>query len=92
MMQYDKVLVEQALMRQTDLPTTVLRFPAVVGPKDYRRFHRWLQPMLRGDMELRVQDAWATWHWTHGFAQDIAEAVVLAVTNSSSSGRIYNVG
>src|SRR5439155_14480966 len=48
--------------------------------------------MLRGETELRVQDGWATWRWTHGLAEDVAEAVVLAVVNSSSAGRIYNVG
>lgn len=42
MARYDKVLVEQVLMHQTDLPTCILRFPAVVGPQDYRRFQRWL--------------------------------------------------
>ena len=92
MMQYDKVLVEQVLMHQLDLPTSILRFPAVLGPKEYRRFQRWLQPMLRGDMELRIQEGWARWRWTHGFAEDVAEAVVLAATNESSAGRIYNVG
>jgi hypothetical protein len=90
--QYDEVLVEQALMRQTFLAATILRFPAVIGPGDYRRFQRWLQPMLRGARELRIHDGWARWRWTHGFAGDVAEAVVLAVTNSSSAGRIYNVG
>ena len=92
MAQYDKVLVEQVLMHQSDLATSVLRFPAVVGPNEYRRFQRWLRPMLRGDIELRIQDGWAKWRWTHGFAEDIAEAVVLAATNSSSAGRTYNVG
>lgn len=92
MTQYDKVLVEQVLMHQSDLPTSVLRFPAVLGPKECRRFQRWLQSMLRGDMELRMQDGWAKWRRTHGFAEDISEAVVLAATNSSSAGRIYNVG
>ena len=92
MTQYDKVLVEQVVTQQSDLPTSVLRFPAVVGPKEYRRFQRWLQPMLRGDTELRIQDGWARWRWTHGLAEDVAEAIVLAATNSSSAGRIYNVG
>jgi nucleoside-diphosphate-sugar epimerase len=43
-------------------------------------------------MELRIQQGWAAWRWTHGLAEDVAEAVVLAVTRSSSAGRIYNVG
>src|SRR5262249_1212179 len=92
MTHYDKILVEQVLARQTDLPTTILRFPAVLGPGEYRRFRRWLQPMLHGDDELRIQDDWASWRWTHGFAEDVAEAVVLAVTNPAAAGRVYNVG
>jgi nucleoside-diphosphate-sugar epimerase len=92
MMQYEKILVEQTVMSQPDLPATVLRFPAVLGPNEYRRFQRWLEPMLRGDSELRIQDDWAAWSWTHGFAEDVAEAVVLAATNPAAAGRIYNVG
>jgi len=92
MTQYDKVLVEQVLVDQSDLPTTVLRFPAVSGPNEYGRFRRWLQPMLRGDTELRIHRGWARWRWTHGLAEDVAQAIVLAVTHPSSAGRIYNVG
>jgi nucleoside-diphosphate-sugar epimerase len=92
MAQYDKILVEQVLMSQTDLPATVLRFPAVLGPKEYRRFQRWLQPMVREGDELRIQDDWAAWRWTHGFAEDVAEAVVLAAINPAAGGRMYNVG
>jgi nucleoside-diphosphate-sugar epimerase len=92
MARYDKILVERILLNQTELPATILRFPAVLGRNEHRRFRRWLQPMLRGDAELRVQDDWAAWHWTHGFAEDVAEAVVLAVDNPAAAGRIYNVG
>ena len=92
MARYDKILVEQAVLDQTDLPAAILRFPAVLGGGEYRRFQRWLQPMLRGASELRIQADWAEWRWTHGSAEDVAEAVVLAVTNPAASGRIYNVG
>jgi nucleoside-diphosphate-sugar epimerase len=78
MMQYDKILVEQILMHQTDLPTCVLRYPGVLGPNEHRRFKPWLQSMLRTDPELRIQEGWASWRFTHGFAEDVAEAVVLA--------------
>lgn len=92
MVHYDKIPVEQVLMSQTDLPANILRFPAVLGPNEYRRFQRWLQPMVRGDAELLIQEDWAAWRWTHGFAEDVAEAVVLAVTNAAAAARIYNVG
>jgi len=48
--------------------------------------------MLRGDRTLRVQEGWARWRWTHGFAENVAAAVVSAVINPASTGRIYNVG
>ena len=53
MTRYDKILVEKVLMNQTGLPATILRYPAVMGPDKYRRLQQWLQPMLRGDAELR---------------------------------------
>jgi len=48
--------------------------------------------MLRGDTELQIQDGWAGWRWTHGLAEDVAEAVALAAINPLSAGRVYNVG
>ncbi|MBV8841846.1 MAG: NAD-dependent epimerase/dehydratase family protein [Bryobacterales bacterium] len=92
MAQYDKILVEQVLIRQTELPTTILRFPAVFGAKEYRRFKNWLQPMVRGEPDVRIQEGWATWRWTHGFVEDVAEAIVFAATKPLSAGRIYNAG
>jgi len=89
---YDKVLVEQALRAQSELPVTILRFPAVYGPNDAHRFGRWLRPMIEGAREVKVEERFAAWRWTHGFAENVAEAVVLAATNPRAAGRIYNVG
>lgn len=94
--QYDKILVERVIQREAQLPSTILRFPAIADAHEHRRFQRWLQPMLqtttRGHGELRIQEGWANWRWTHGFAEDVAEAVVLAAMDSSAAGRVYNVG
>jgi nucleoside-diphosphate-sugar epimerase len=92
MARYEKILVEQAIMSQTALPATILRFPAVLGPNEYRRFQRWLKPILGGETELRIQESWSEWRWTHGLAEDVAEAVVLAATHPIAAGSIYNVG
>ena len=88
---YDKVLVESALRAQPDLPVTILRYPAVYGPNDYHRFGPWLRQMDES-LELRIGQDHAAWRWTHGFAEDVAEAVVLAVTDGRAAGRTYNVG
>jgi len=88
---YDKVLVEAALRSQSALPVTILRFPAVYGPHDYHRFRPWLQQM-EASGELKIDQGFAGWRWTHGFAEDVAEAVALAVASDRAAGRTYNVG
>lgn len=92
MRHYDKLLVERAVSACPDLPTTILRYPAVYGPGDaYHRFRPWLQQMAAGD-EVRLQPSYANWRWTHGYAENVAEAVVAAVANPPAANRVYNVG
>lgn len=92
MNRYDKILVEETLRAQSELPVTILRFPAVYGPNDNRRFGPWLQQMANDRAVLKIQEDFGRWRWTHGFSEDVAEAVVLAVTNGRAAGRIYNAG
>jgi nucleoside-diphosphate-sugar epimerase len=89
---YDKILVENVMLGQSELPITILRYPAVYGPNDYHRFGKWIQAMDAGTTELKMQDDFGGWRWTHGFSQDVAESVVLAATDPRAAGRIYNVG
>lgn len=90
--QYDKVLVEAVLREQSGLPVTILRFPAVYGPHDYHRLRPWVQKLVPGNGEIKLQDDFARWRWTHGFVENVAEAVVLAATLDAAAGRTYNVG
>jgi nucleoside-diphosphate-sugar epimerase len=92
---YDKILVEETLRLQPDIPVTILRYPAVYGPNDTQRFGPWVHQMgvrQMGAPEIRMDEAFAAWRWTHGFAENVAEAVVLAVTQERAAGRTYNVG
>lgn len=34
----------------------------------------------------------ASWRWTHGYVEDVAAAIALAVVDERAAGRIYNVG
>jgi nucleoside-diphosphate-sugar epimerase len=86
------VLMEAALLGQCGLPITILRFPAVYGPHDYHRFRPWVQKLAPGNAEIKLQEDFARWRWTHGFVEDVAAAVVLAATRDVAAGRIYNVG
>ena len=92
MSRYDKILVEHAVSGHADLPVTILRYPAVYGPGDsYHRFGAWLKQMQAG-ADIDVQDTFARWRWTHGYAENVAGAVVLAATAERAANRVYNVG
>ena len=89
---YEKILVEEAAASDPTLPATILRLPCVYGPGD--RHHRVGQVLARlergGPYVLgRVQ---ASWRWTRGHVENVAEAIALAVVEPRASGRVYNVG
>ena len=78
---------------ETALPGTILRFPMVYGPLDPQ--HRLFECLKRMDDGLPVillGEGRARWRWTKGYVENLATAVVLAVTDDQAAGRIYNVG
>jgi nucleoside-diphosphate-sugar epimerase len=89
---YEKVLVERALF-ESRIPATVLRLPAVYGPGDpHRRFRPYIKRMHDGRPTILLESLQASWRWTHGYVEDVAEAIVSALTNEHAIGKVYNVG
>lgn len=89
---YDKILVERAYLGTPDLPGTILRLPMVYGPGDYQhRLFPYLKRMTDQRPAIILEEGLATWRWSKGFVADMAEAIVLAVTNERAAGEIYNV-
>lgn len=90
---YDKILVERIVMQNPDLPGTVLRAPAVYGPRDYQhRMFPYLKRMLDGRPAILLEESVANWRWTHGYVENIADSIALTITDDRASGRIYNIG
>jgi nucleoside-diphosphate-sugar epimerase len=90
---YDKILAEQIVMSEPELPGTVLRLPAVYGPGDFQHRHfPWLKRMQDQRPVILLDEAEAKWRWTYGYIDNVAAAIALAVTDERASGRIYNVG
>jgi nucleoside-diphosphate-sugar epimerase len=90
---YDKILVERIIMGDRDLPGTILRLPMVYGPGDYQ--HRMFAFLKRMDDQrpaILLDEVEAEWKWTHGYVENVAAAITLAVTDERAAGRIYNVG
>ncbi len=90
---YDKIPIEQYVMNSPDVQGTVLRLPAVYGPND--RQHRFFEFLKRMDDQrpaIILEENFAPWQWTRGYVENVAAAIVLAITNDRAAGRIYNVG
>jgi nucleoside-diphosphate-sugar epimerase len=90
---YEKILVERTVMNVPDLPACVLRLPAVYGPGDrHHRFGRWVKEMVQGSPVIQIGAGMAGWRWTHGYVENVADAIVAAATDRRTDGRIYNIG
>ncbi|HEY6284076.1 MAG TPA: NAD-dependent epimerase/dehydratase family protein [Ktedonobacteraceae bacterium] len=90
---YDKILVERVVMSDENLPGTILRLPMVYGARDYQhRLFSYLKRMDDKRPAILLDEAEAQWRWTHGYVENVADAIALAVTDERSAGQIYNVG
>jgi nucleoside-diphosphate-sugar epimerase len=90
---YDKILVEQAFREYSGAAVTILRLPMVYGPGD--RQHRilpYLKPMDDGRPAILLEEGQARWRWTRGFVVDVAAAIVRAANDVRAAGRTYNTG
>jgi nucleoside-diphosphate-sugar epimerase len=90
---YEKIVVERAIMGDPDLPGSILRWPMVYGPRDRQhRTFEYLKRMDDGRPAILLEESAARWQWTKGYVENIAAAVVLALTDERATGRVYNVG
>jgi nucleoside-diphosphate-sugar epimerase len=90
---YEKILAERAVMRHPSLQGTVLRLPAVYGPGDpHRRLRPYIKRMNDHRRAVLLEETQAGWRWTHGYVENVADAIALAVVGDHAAGKIYNLG
>lgn len=90
---YDKIPVERVVMSDPGLPGTVLRLPATYGPGDKQhRLFEYLKRMDDGRPFILLGEDEARWRQTHGYVENVADAVALAATDGRAANRIFNVG
>jgi nucleoside-diphosphate-sugar epimerase len=88
---YDNVEVERAVGRLS-LPTTVLRLPAIFGPRDpFHRLFRYVKRMDDGRPAIILDERIAGWRFSRGYVVNVAAAVALATLSKRAAGRAYNV-
>lgn len=90
--EYDKIVVERTLLTQHDLPTTVLRLPAVYGPDD-RQHRTWghLRAMDDGRPAIILGNAQGGWRWSRGYVENVAGAICAVALEETALQTVYNV-
>jgi len=88
---YDKIAVEQAVMRgRTE--GTVVRLPMVYGPGDpLHRFHGVLKRIQDGRPAIILSEDFAAWRGPRGYVENVAHAIAVASGSEARFGRIYHV-
>src|SRR6266542_3055869 len=88
----EKILAERVLMAERELPATILRWSMVYGKRDpFPRLYAYLRQMDDGRPAILLEAGKAQWRWSRAFNENVAYAVVLAVTDERAAGRVYNV-
>ena len=89
---YDKIAVEQIILKDLAISGTVLRLPMVYGPGDpLHRFFPLLKRIADGRSSILLADDLAAWRCPRGYVENVAHAIALAATSDQAAGRVYNV-
>jgi len=90
---YDKTIVEretQQAHQRGDFATTILRWPALYGPRDTTpREWYYVQQALHGRKQIAVPDGGQSLY-SRGYFDNMAHTVALAVENAAADGQVYN--
>lgn len=90
---YEKILVERAVLGDAELSGTVVRLAKVYGPGDEQhRLYEYLKRMDDGRPAVLLEEGKARWRWTRVYVEDAGAAVALAAADVRAAGRVYNVG
>jgi nucleoside-diphosphate-sugar epimerase len=89
---YDKIAVEEEIMREAHVSATIMRLPMVYGPGDpLHRFFPLLKRLADGRTTILLPDDFAAWRGPRGYVENVAHAIALAATRDQAAGRIYHV-
>lgn len=90
---YDKISVETIAMQFQRPAATILRLPMVYGPYDYQqRVLNIVKRIADGRTHIFIDARTVNWRAPRGYVENIAHAMVLAITQPKAAHRIYHVG
>jgi nucleoside-diphosphate-sugar epimerase len=93
-LEFDNLTVERAVAKPgAAYPVTVLRCPVIYGPLDpQRRLKEYVRRMADSRRAIILDSRLARLRMSRGYVENVAEAVVTAVSDDRAAGRTFNVG
>ena len=93
-LEFDNLTVERAVAKPgAAYPVTVLRCPVIYGPLDpQRRLKEYVRRMADSRRAIILDSRLARLRMSRGYVENVAEAVVAAVSDDRAAGRTFNVG
>jgi nucleoside-diphosphate-sugar epimerase len=89
---YDKIPIERLLLAEPAFQATVLRLPAVYGPRDYQgRVWEYLRRMDAGRKAIVVSESLSNWRWSRGYVENVAAAVSHVLTYQPAAVGVFNL-
>src|SRR5438876_10759362 len=86
---YDKIPAERIVMKDRELPGTVLRLPMVYGPGDpLHRFYPVVKRIADGRRHIIFPEPLAAWHSPRGYVENVAAAIALTATDERAARRV----
>ncbi|WEK56042.1 MAG: NAD-dependent epimerase/dehydratase family protein [Candidatus Cohnella colombiensis] len=91
--EYEKIHVEDLIMKCSSISGTILRLPMVYGPGDpSHRLYKYAKRVHDNREFIILDDLFATWRASRGYVENVAHAISLATTDDRATNQIYNVG
>ena len=86
-----EIMIEKAVLNESESPGTVLRIPRVYGPGSHNLFS-YLKRMDDSRPAFLIEKGCDRWRWTRGYVENVADAIATAIIDRRAEGRTYNLG
>lgn len=89
---YEKILVEKIYQRESQLDLTILRLPAVYGPRDYQnRILGYLRRMVHQREYILLEHGEDTWKMSRTYVRNVAAAIAAVAHGNGGPLKVYNI-
>lgn len=87
---YEKIHVEESIMKDSKIQGTVIRLPMIYGSGDVQKRFSEIINWQKNHEDIFLDESTANWMGCWGHVENIVHAICLAITNDKAAGKIYH--